>query len=248
MQSLITTQTRSFLAKRLSPALLAMGILSLVAASSTLAGEDKDDRSQIFPPQSQPYGKTYAEWSAVWWQWALAIPADHNPLLDETGADAGQGQSGHVWFLAGVFNATGTAERTNTVPAGKALFFPIVNNIWISTVPTDPQTADAIRPLIAPVVNDATDLACEIDGVSVKHPENYRTESPLFNVTLPANNIFGIDAGTYGPSMDEGFYLMVAPLSVGRHTIHFHGALTDLPFTLDITYHLTVKATRHSGD
>jgi hypothetical protein len=176
---------------------------------------------------------------------AMGIPADHNPLLDETGADAGQGQSGPVRFLAGVFNATGTAERTITVPSGKSLFFPIVNDIWISALPTDPQTADGIRPLIAPAVNDATDLRCEIDARSVNNLQWFRTESPLFDVTLPANNIFGIDAGTYGPSMDEGFYLMVAPPRVGRHAIHFHGSLPDLPFTLDITYHLTVLRDHH---
>jgi hypothetical protein len=166
---------------------------------------------------------------------------DRNPVTDETGANAAQGQSGQVWFLAGVFNATGTATRTITVPAGKALFFPIVNNAWISTGPSDPQTADAIRPLIAPVVNGATDLACEIDGIPVKNLHRYRTESPLFNVTLPDNNLFGLPAGTYGPSMDESFDLMVAPLKPGPHTIHFHGTLPGSPsFTLDIKYHLTV--------
>ena len=161
-------------------------------------------------------------------------------MVDETGAYASQGQSGSVWFLAGVFNATGTAERTVTIPPGKALFFPIVNDVWISTLPTDPTTADTIRPLIKPVVDAATDLACEIDGVAVKNLGQYRTESPLFDVTVPANNIFGLDPGTYGPSMDEGYYLMVAPLNAGKHSIHFHGSLPTLPFTLDITYHITV--------
>src|SRR5262245_48651414 len=78
----------------------------------------------IRPPQSNRFGQTYGEWSAAWWQWASSISVDHNPILDQTGADAAVGQAGHVWFLAG--NAGGTTERTVTVPAGTALFFPIV--------------------------------------------------------------------------------------------------------------------------
>ena len=53
-----------------------------------------------------------------------------NPLLDQTGQNAALGQSGEVWFLAGTTG--GSAERTVTVPPGKALFFPIVNNLWIN--------------------------------------------------------------------------------------------------------------------
>jgi hypothetical protein len=33
---------------------------------------------------------------------------------------------------------------------------------------------------------------------------------------------------------------MLAPLSVGEHTVHFGGTYSDFGFTLDITYHLTV--------
>jgi hypothetical protein len=176
--------------------LIALMPLALVAALLTLAAGPAaraDDKANVLPPNSHAFGKTYDEWSAVWWQWALSVPADHNPLLDTTGADAAQGQSGPVWFLAGSF--AGTAERTVSVPTGKALFFPIINNLWVSTEPTDPQDAAGIRAIVEPPADAETDLACEIDGVSVKNLRRFRTESPLFDVTLPDNNVFGIDAG-----------------------------------------------------
>ena len=81
----------------------------------------------VLPSDSKPYGHSYGEWGAMWWQWALSIPVSENPLFDETGEFAGVGQSGPVFFLAGVFNVSGTAERTITVPRGKALFFPLLN-------------------------------------------------------------------------------------------------------------------------
>jgi hypothetical protein len=59
--------------------------------------------------------------SAQWAQWALSIPTPVNPQLDTTGGNCMVGQSGFIWFLAGVFGG-GTATRSCSVPAGKVLF------------------------------------------------------------------------------------------------------------------------------
>jgi hypothetical protein len=240
------------------PKSIASMVVVALLALTTPAWSAGQPNPRVLPPQSHPHGKSYGQWAAAWWQWVLSIPADSSPLFDETGANAYQGQTGSVWFLVGVFNATGTAERSITVPSGTFLFFPILNFAWISTVPEDPQTAEGIRALIAPPADAATDLAVEIDGVSLNNLQQYRTESPLFDVTLPEDNVFGVPGCecTFGPSMDQGYYLMVAPLSVGEHTLHFHGSQPDviplpplvvpplvvwLPLTLDITYHITVQ-------
>jgi hypothetical protein len=71
---------------------------------------------------SGPYGLTYGEWSGKWWQWTLSIPTDVNPLNDKTGENCAKNQNDtQVWFLAGTYG--GTAERTCTIPSGKAIFF-----------------------------------------------------------------------------------------------------------------------------
>ena len=61
---------------------------------------------------------------------------------------------------------------------------------------------------------------------------------------LPDANLFGIDAGDYAPAVADGFYLLLAPLSPGRHTITFGGTGNfggpDAPFSQDITYQLRV--------
>jgi len=73
---------------------------------------------------------------AAWWQYAFSIPVHNpsnfsqflNPLFDETRTDCAVGQANNpVFFLVGVFNISGKATRTCTVPAGKMLFFPILN-------------------------------------------------------------------------------------------------------------------------
>jgi hypothetical protein len=46
----------------------------------------------------------------------------------------------------------------------------------------------------------------------------------VFSFVLPEDNLFGVPelGGTMAyPTVDEGIYLMLAPLSAGQHTIHF---------------------------
>lgn len=96
--------------------------------SGAAAGRSEGGNPGVLPVESRAFGRSYGEWSAAWWQWAYGIPVPVNPLFDETGARCGTGQSGKVWFLAGVFNASGTAVRNDCeVPTGTALFVPILN-------------------------------------------------------------------------------------------------------------------------
>src|SRR5258706_8430346 len=104
------------------------GLLVLFATSLTAGSHAQGANPGVAPPQSNPYGASYGEWGSRWWQWAYSLPVSQNPLFDETGAFAANGQPyKQVFFLAGVYNSTGQAERTITVPAGTALFLPVVN-------------------------------------------------------------------------------------------------------------------------
>ena len=204
----------------------------------------------VLPPDARPYGRSYSEWAAEWWQWAWSIPADQNPVLDTSGVNAAVGQKGEVWFLAGTFGG-GTVQRECQVPFGKVLFFPIMNQSWF-TGPYDlppytdpPLTVPQIRDVIEAIADTFADLACEVDGKAVQHLEAYREQSPVFSATFQENSTvtspdYPIPAGTYGPCMDDGLYVMLAPLRPGKHTLHFHGTSSYWGITLDTTYELTV--------
>jgi hypothetical protein len=174
---------------------------------------------------------------------------DQHPFFDENGSctNGANGQFGPVWFLTGVINVSGSAVRNCTVPVGKALFFPILNAAC-STLEGDGETEEELRACATGLINSVSNVAAEIDGVPIQNLyEDYRAPSPLFTYgPLPENNVlqlFGHDApaGATSLSVADGFYLMLAPLSVGQHTIHFTGMVGDpVIFTLDITYNLTV--------
>ncbi len=84
---------------------------------------------QYFTPDERPYGITYGQWTAKWWQWLLAIPQDKNPALDETGKNIEPLQKDpNVTFLTGTFvNTIKVPHMTITLPASKAILFPAIN-------------------------------------------------------------------------------------------------------------------------
>jgi hypothetical protein len=161
-------------------------------------------------------------------KWALSIPAASNPILDTTGGSASNGQSGNVWFLAGT---TGTGEtphveRRIEIPEGTALFFPIVNYFWLNL----PELGDPVwsatqedwvrNEFLKPHVDTAVGLDIEIDGWRIKNLKNYRLQSnppvsinipvgDIFGLTLPEPDGFGLPAGLYGPTVADGYWVLL---------------------------------------
>ena len=62
-----------------------------------------------------------------------------------------------------------------------------------------------------------------VDGRSVPIAE---AETPLLNIVLPADNIFGRPAGTSGLSVGQGWVALLHPLPPGTHTIVIGGSVS----------------------
>jgi hypothetical protein len=218
-------------------------LIVLLASLMPLAARADTFNPGVLSPDSPHYGATYGEWSARWWQWALAQPIEVNPLLDSTGEHCQEGQFGSVWFLAGTF--TGSATRSCTIPADTALFFPVGNQLCLATKVN--ETADKMQECarrgMRHLLNKYKVLTAEIDGVPIEQLEQYRVASPIFEVTLPESNVTGLPAGTYGPAAADGIYLLISPLSAGEHVIHF-----SVNGFLDVTYNLTVESNNSTNE
>ncbi len=185
-----------------------------------------------------------SELAAQWWQWVLKTPAAQNPLLDSTGEFAGVGQSGPVWFLAGTWGG-GPATRSFSVPAGKPLFFPIANYFacgYLHAPPMGgfpPGPIEFEREMCKAFIDTVSYLACEVDGISVPITAQNREQSVPWAVRLPAANLFQAAPTWCAPGVDEGYYVLLAPLARGQHVIHF--AAAGPGFALDVTDTITVQ-------
>jgi hypothetical protein len=126
-----------------------------------------------------PYGMSYGEWGAAWWQWGLGVPAAGNPLTDTTGEFCDAGQSGPVWFLAGTFGEPHVVARDCTAPTGKSFFFPVLKSFCAAEGKED-EMRECARGFLEP----ATGLDVTVDGVELRDLEDYRADSPGFVLTL----------------------------------------------------------------
>jgi hypothetical protein len=212
------------------------------------------------PGQPPIYGKTYGEWSAAWWQWALAGPDGQNAVQDETGAFCALNQPpGKVWFLAGTFGRTGV-DRTCTIPANRALLYPLINTVWTDCPGTpDEDLTDAEVRDILTIFGAGGDPSCQLtstlDGASISSLQilTVRTQSPKFTSILPENHLpglggcgFELPVGKTGRQISEGYWVVLPPLSRGAHTLTIHGAECDAAtgdvfFETGVTYHLTIQ-------
>jgi hypothetical protein len=209
----------------------------------------------VLAPGSVYDGKTLGEWSAEWVKYVESIPVPQDPQNDTTGEKANIGQSGSVFFLVGT--STGeSVTRKITVNENQLLFFPLIN-IWNSNFPlaenNPPKTGEELANAIKPVIDTTNSLFFNLDGVALSMDELFQhRETPApFNITLPENNFYGEPAGSSSVVASDGYWLMVEPLSIGKHTISFGGSLTffgDLdpstpeldPFPQDNTYEISV--------
>jgi hypothetical protein len=186
---------------------------------------------------------TYRTLAAKWWTWALTQPAPTNPLLDETGAQCANQQSGNVWYLGGTFNSSGVANRSCTIPANTAVFFPVVNVVDVEYA-SDNKTVGYVRSLTAFVSDGASNLYVNLDGKALPSSAIVFERSDVFSFYLPDNNVFGIPAGYMSPCADSGYYTLLSKLSPGPHVLKFGGTLTfpdGTVFSTAATYNLTVS-------
>lgn len=254
MKKHITLKQLLFKPGRLAAALTAL-LLSAVAVSTS---------AQVLPPSSLPFGLSYQEWSAKWWQWDLEQSTKHLELVG--GPSICDGPASRVQFLLGAYLTGGVATQTNkiTIPAGTPLFFPILS-VWSdnSGCPTFTSfTADELTAQVEGLWSAVSLTSCTIDGSPVaglSDPTNnvYLVQAPAFSYTTAEHD--NVLAGEFGdtciaggttiyPAVADGVFLMLSPLSPGKHVIHAIGKvgpLTDPFVEEDITYEITVS--RDSG-
>lgn len=199
-------------------------------------------------------GKTLAEWSVAWWQWAFSYPADKSPLLDETGEFTYLGDQGSVFFLAGTFG--GEATRTATAYDSQHILFPTLNAFYFKD-PGEIITEEEMRAWLDRLISTVGSLTANVDGAAVGgNPFDYRLPAPpgLYLIDLPENNLFsenGIPAGSYETTSD-GYFMMLRPLAAGTYTLEFGGKSNGSdefgPFSTMVTCQLTVLPTPARGD
>ena len=206
---------------------LALAVPLLICMSAQAADPN------LVEPGRRVAGSSQAEWTRAWWQWAASFDQSRSPVADTTGALCASGQQGPVWFLAGTYG-TGRAVRTCTVPAGKYLFFPLINYVMFPRQDDD-VSCSALVQGAKDVTDGVSNLVLRVDGRDIEGLGVQRLSSQgcfdLGKRKRPPEIVFPVAA--------DGYYAMLKPLAPGRHTLEFGGVLSSM--TQAISYTLDVK-------
>ncbi len=208
--------------------ILASAVALLVSASTPVrAGSRGNVNPRVHPPNSTPYGKTYGEWAARYWQWLTSFTPAESPAFEQGDVVFGaEKQSGPVWILES--GNIGVWDRNVHVPLGKGILFSFTGTECDSLSPPDSGfyggNEEELLAGVLQLQNFHLSLSGEVDGVPILDIERYLVISPLFDFTYPEGGF-----GTPGPGigMAQGWFIVLAPLSKGQHTIHVHADIVE---------------------
>jgi hypothetical protein len=205
--------------------------------------------SQIaFSSKEKPFGSPYHSWCEAWIKHVYSIPCDRNPLVSPEAAYDESIQEGDVFFLAGTLG--GTVERNITIPAGKGIFFPILN--YMATYPCPytgfkPAPGQSLKDFLmqnaAMLVEQGTYMSVTIDGIRINDLLPYRIRTELFYFRgLPELTCMDpCVTGELQPGLADGYWIMLKPLSPGLHKLQYKGSYPKLGWNMDVTYHITIE-------
>jgi hypothetical protein len=166
---------------------------------------------------------------------------------DTDGANAGRGQSGLVFFVAGTRG--GSAARSFTVPAEVFVLIPVVNYISREDASDpafarDPEKERAdMEASLADLMASTTALHATVDGRSFG-AEELRTHAelaPEFDFSATQGNVFGFPSGSKQIAHARGYYLMLPPLATGDHLIAFGGTGRLFSHPVDAIVRISVQ-------
>ncbi|MBW8845519.1 MAG: hypothetical protein JF607_11190 [Burkholderiales bacterium] len=172
-------------------------------------------------------GVSQEEWSKRWWRWALSFEEGEGPIADPDGSQCARGQSGPVWFLAGTYGTARTI-RSCRVPAGKTLFFPLINYVTLQPEDEDESCASLKRRAARLTASPAA-LVLEV---------NSKRFNGLAKHRLATQRCFHVFDDDDTLAAANGYYVALGPLKPGRYTLNFGGILTEMSqavtYTLDV--------------
>ena len=159
---------------------------------------------------------------AVLWRTILQTPSPQNPF--GTG-----GPASTCVDLGGILAPFGpNGAGPCTVKPGTKIYVA-ASTVECSTFPNDGPGPDATEAeLLDCARNQDVKVAPQVTVDDKPEPVT-EVKTPLLNIKLPADNLFGLPTGTTGQSVGHGWVTLLHPLTPGTHTIKITGSASRPP-------------------
>jgi hypothetical protein len=178
-------------------------------------------------------GHSLTELATAYGVWAFGTSAEVNPLIDSRCERSPIDP--RTYFLPASLG--GEQVSTCKVPPGT---FLLVTPGFIECSTLEPEPffgADEteLRACVDDLFSFLNHAEVVLDGRPVTNPQDYvLTTRPA---TLPPNNLISTESGL---SLSKGYFLVIAPLSRGTHTLRLYDEFQAFGFQAGITFTIVV--------
>ena len=171
---------------------------------------------------SKPYGQTYHQLASKWQQWHISVPSSQHPRENYSPDNCAVLQRGPVWFLADGApvraDPSKAEERECVIPSNTSIIVQVLGGECdYGTEKTDSEVIACVNEGI-----DKGRVSAFIDGEEITELKNSRIGPYWFNISIPEDNIYQAEPGTFRAAVD-GYFLFIKPLSPGNHTLEIKG-------------------------
>jgi len=177
-------------------------------------------------------GQPLAHWLQAYWHWARSFAPDKQPSIDSTGSLCGVRQNQPVFFLSGSDDSRPT-ERRCSVPRNQHVLIPVLislaQNIYLRQ-----DVCPNLEALVREANRSAERLIVNVDDAPLPASAVQLAESGCFALEDAVHGVHGTAAG-------GGYWVVLAPMESGQHTVHFSGLYTHDGFSQDVRYELYVE-------
>jgi hypothetical protein len=183
-------------------------------------------------PAHQKYeDKSLSDLAIEWARWSYSNTSCASPDQDQDGSlcDYYQPRGENVFFFAG--GSSGTARTKCRVPENKAIVVPLdvymIDNGGVAE--SDQLSESEMRSEAERFMGTVADLRLVVDGEEVSDLEQHEVRPTRFAYELPlepnwysCNGQPGV-TGTVDPAIVAGYFVVMPPPPIGRHTIEYAG-------------------------
>ena len=135
-----------------------------------------------------------------------------------------------VFFLPGslitvIFNGQPFPRDECVVPCGKPILLSLYWVLMWAPGDCEPDRMQDCANLAKTFADDVTTVEVTLDGTPLPCLTDHRVVSPVFDFLLPAPplaNPFGLEEPFLRKGVSDGYWIMLKPLSPGKHTIVVH--------------------------
>jgi hypothetical protein len=175
----------------------------------------------LFPEVKPPLGRSWETWIELWCKWY------HGDRLKDEMTDKmctkwnQDKENQELCFLMKILiNAFEEKfEYETTVPKGRLLFLPLINNLIDFHHYPNLQSESELCSYSKSEIDNQTIVHLSVNGNEIKEIQQYRIQSNLFNITLVDHNNPTQKLETQ--AISEGYWIFLHSLPLGRNEIFF---------------------------